>query len=188
MLMQLLIDTINAVPTPRFDVGENVLEAHDLSSSVVSTLLHIHDQRRPQKEVQYSHHQREQAVVAPNHQEERKVRRTDRLLHRRRQDEVPDKRREAGAHDVVAAILRPLQHFPPQTMSVSHLRPVTVHRLKEHHEPARRVRRHRQPLRIDSGEAESLDELQACKHMLITADRTRMGKGANKHILAEVYP
>ena len=35
MLMQLLIDTINAVPTPRFDVGENVLEAQDLSSSVV---------------------------------------------------------------------------------------------------------------------------------------------------------
>ena len=115
MLMQLLIDTINAVPTPRFDVGENVLEAHDLSSSVVSTLLHIHDQRRPQKEVQYSHHQREQAVVAPNHQEERKIRRPDRLLHRRRQDEVPDKRREAGAHDVVAAILRARQESSLQT-------------------------------------------------------------------------
>lgn len=160
MLMQLLIDTINAVPTPRFDVGENVLEAHDLSSSVgVSTTLQVHDQRRPQEDVQHSHHQREQAIVAPNHQEQRKVRRTDRLLHRRRQDEVPDERREAGAHDVVAAILRPLQHFPPRTMSVPHLRPVTVHRLEEHQEPARRVRRHRQPLRVDSGEAESLDEL-----------------------------
>lgn len=120
MLMQLLIDTINAVPTPRFDVGENVLEAQDLSSNVVSTSFQMHDQRHSY-DARHSHHQREQAIVAPNHQEQRKVRRADRLLHRRRQDEVSDERGEAGAHDVVAAVLRARQQLSLQTNGAYYL-------------------------------------------------------------------
>ncbi|KAG5636316.1 hypothetical protein H0H81_008430 [Sphagnurus paluster] len=72
--MQLEIDTINAVPTPRFEVGENVLAAQ---------LLH-----EKNSGIRNEHDKREQAVIAANDQEEGKVGGTNTLVNGGGKDKV----------------------------------------------------------------------------------------------------
>lgn len=140
METQLEIDTMNAVPTPRFDVGENTLAAQLLSARIASASTPAY-QKQP---ASHSHNQRKQAKVPTYNQEERKVPRADAPLDGRREDDVPDERRERRRHDVEPAVARA----------------VAVPRGEHDEDPSHRVRRDGQALRVDRREPELVDELR----------------------------
>jgi len=89
---------MNAVPTPRFDVGAKALAAQ---------LLWLQfNKLREESKKNLLHDEWEQTIISTNHQEERKVRNTHRLLNRSGQNDIANKRDQTRSHDVITSVLR----------------------------------------------------------------------------------
>lgn len=130
--MALETETIKAVPTPRFDVGEKALAAQLLCKEIQKKLRdatpNVHDEGK-------------QTIIPPNHQKKRKVRSADRFLNRCSQNDVSDKGHGTRPHDVIPSVFRL----------------VTVPCLEEHHEPTDSVRSYCHSLSVDRRESEVAD-------------------------------
>lgn len=74
---------MNAVPTPRLEVGENVLAAQLLRSESGSASGCWYNEdtiKKRDQHTRYSHHQRKQAIVSADYEEEGEIGKANALL------------------------------------------------------------------------------------------------------------
>lgn len=88
METQFDIDTTKAVPTPLFDVGENVFAAQ-----LLKKIYHSFSQpRRVSDSLNHLHYEWEQAIVSPNNKKQCEIGCTYALVRHSGENDVPDSR------------------------------------------------------------------------------------------------
>ena len=86
METQFDIDTTKAVPTPLFDVGENVFAAQLLQVSFIQPLWKVLGS------LGHLHYEWEQAIVSPNNKKQREIGSTYALVRHSGENDVPNSR------------------------------------------------------------------------------------------------
>lgn len=127
---------MNAVPTPRFEVGAKEFAAQLLYQDNRQFILRV-------TEFTNLHYKWEQAVVSAYNQEKRKIRRPHTFLDASRKDDITNEWNSCGEHDMEASVAGT----------------ITIPCLENHHEPSNGVWSHCHPLSINGWKPKLIDEL-----------------------------